>query len=145
MSRVYRVNSPDVVGEVIDGEAVIVNLSNGSYYSLDGVGALIWALLASGRSVGQTAAEVQFRLSGDPAEIERSIDHLIDELCAEELISEAQGEAVDAGPADIDASFAAGGEFVTPILNKYTDMEDLLLVDPVHGNIIRVEAGATER
>ena len=39
MDVVYRVNSPNVVAEVIDGEAVIVNLRNGMYYSLDGGGA----------------------------------------------------------------------------------------------------------
>ena len=41
MSRrgeVFRINSPTVVHEIIDGEAVIVNMKNGSYYSVDGVG-----------------------------------------------------------------------------------------------------------
>lgn len=35
----FRVNSPSVIGEVLDGEAIIVNLDSGAYYSLNGAGA----------------------------------------------------------------------------------------------------------
>lgn len=29
----FRINSPSVIGEIIDGEAIIVNLDSGAYYS----------------------------------------------------------------------------------------------------------------
>ena len=44
----YRVNSPQVILETFADEVVIVNLESGSYYSIDKVGAEIWALLAEG-------------------------------------------------------------------------------------------------
>ena len=39
----YRVNEPGVIHQSIDGETVIINLDSGAYYSLDAVGAVIWA------------------------------------------------------------------------------------------------------
>ena len=45
MSATLIVNSPHVVHETIDGETIIIHLGTGTYYSLDGVGADIWALL----------------------------------------------------------------------------------------------------
>lgn len=38
-----RINAPSVVGEVIDGEAVILNLETGKYYSARGSGSAIWS------------------------------------------------------------------------------------------------------
>ncbi len=41
----FRVNTPTVTHETIDGEAVIINLDSGSYYSLVDVGATVWQFL----------------------------------------------------------------------------------------------------
>ena len=41
----FRVNTPNVTHETIDGEAVIINLDSGNYYSLVEVGSFIWGLL----------------------------------------------------------------------------------------------------
>ena len=40
----FEVNSPAVVSEVIDGEAVIMNLKSGNYFSIQNSGAVIWDL-----------------------------------------------------------------------------------------------------
>ena len=41
----FRVNTPTVTHETIDGEAVIINLDSGNYYSLVEVGSFIWGLV----------------------------------------------------------------------------------------------------
>jgi len=38
----YRPNAPQVIAETIAGEAMIVNLATGHYFSLQGSGADIW-------------------------------------------------------------------------------------------------------
>jgi Coenzyme PQQ synthesis protein D (PqqD) len=40
--------SADVVHQVVDGEAVLLHLGRGCYYSLDAVGSRVWALLSQG-------------------------------------------------------------------------------------------------
>ena len=139
MNQVYQVNSPDVVAEVVDGEAVIVNLRNGNYYSLDGVGAQIWALLTEQRSVDQVVAIILQSYVGDAAEIEQRVCQLVEELCGEQLLTLADGASVPSTTTIAVQADAMRPAFAPPMLNKYTDMEDLLLVDPVHGNIIDVE------
>jgi hypothetical protein len=139
MNQNYQVNSPDVVAEVVDGEAVIVNLRNGNYYSLDGVGAQIWALLAEQRSVDQVVATIQRDYAGDVAEIEQCIVRLVEELRSEQLLVLVDGASAPNMPTSAAQADGMHPAFAPPMLNKYTDMEDLLLVDPVHGNVIHVE------
>ena len=43
-SPLQRVKVPEnrVLAQIIDGEAIIINMETGCYYSLDSVGAEIW-------------------------------------------------------------------------------------------------------
>jgi len=42
MESTLKVNAPSVVAEVIDGEAVIMDLASGHYFSTQHVGCDIW-------------------------------------------------------------------------------------------------------
>jgi len=48
MSRRFTVNAPAVVSEVIDGEAVILNLRSGHYFSALHTGAVVWEWIDGG-------------------------------------------------------------------------------------------------
>jgi Coenzyme PQQ synthesis protein D (PqqD) len=121
----HFVPASGVVAEVISGEAVIINLSTGVYYSMDRTGALVWEALAAGRSAGEVAASLATS-GGVPIEVvEADMDKLLTRLVAEGLV---------AGSADVNAestplSFPAG-EYVAPTLTSYRDMRDLLALDP---------------
>jgi hypothetical protein len=47
----FKINQPGVIGEVIDNEAIIVNLDSGAYYSLRGPGADIWQMIDQGATI----------------------------------------------------------------------------------------------
>ena len=47
----FRVNQPAVIAEVIDNEAIVVNLDSGAYYSLRGSACTIWEMLAQQMAV----------------------------------------------------------------------------------------------
>ena len=49
----FRPREEEVASKVIDGEAIIINLANGVYYSMDKVGALVWDLLQTGYSLDE--------------------------------------------------------------------------------------------
>ena len=55
----YVVNAPAVVSEIIDGEAVIMNLKSGNYYSSDKCGADLWEWIVGGNSVSSLVELVQ--------------------------------------------------------------------------------------
>lgn len=126
--KFFQINSPQVIREFFDDEAVIVNLELGIYYSLDPIGAMIWGLIEQGASNTQIVEKLSqtFKLSTN---IEKDIEEFIDLLLAEELI------------AATDKTFLASLDFINkdnklnyskPTLNKYTDMQELLLLDPIH-------------
>jgi hypothetical protein len=125
-------NTPKVVHEAFDDhEVVIINLDTGSYYSLDKVGADIWNLIESGASVSEIIQEFTRRYEPNGINIEDAVSLFIQELSHEQLIvahsrerlAEAQLEGATVNPRP---------HFQAPILQKYTDMQDLLLLDPIH-------------
>lgn len=125
----YRVNTPNVTHQVIDGEAIMINLDKGHYYSLEGAGAEIWTLLGSNATAEEIAAALEVRHGESPGRIATAVSALIQQLRDEELIVPCQQAAAE--PATLpDAT--QGRAFEPPILNKYVDMEDLLLLDPIH-------------
>ena len=52
----YRVNSPTVAAETVDGEVLMINLESGSYYSLRDTGAAIWDGIERGAATQTIAA-----------------------------------------------------------------------------------------
>jgi len=52
----YRVRDVDVVSEIIDEEAIIMDLSTRRYFSAEGVGAVIWDGMVCGFDVAQIEA-----------------------------------------------------------------------------------------
>jgi hypothetical protein len=131
----YIINSDNVISEIIDGEAMIINLDNGFYFSMEQVGTLIWEAIEQGCSFDQIAAGVKRRYIGDPQTIEIGVRQLIDQLLAEGLITSVNQPPAETDHAQVVLSqneVSDKMEYIEPSLNKYTDMEDLLLLDPVH-------------
>jgi len=130
-----RINTPKVTSQIIDGEAIIINLESGNYYNLNPTGTDIWDCIEKGVSVSQIAEAVAQRYAGDQTDIENSVSQLISELEKEELIVIDGNEEAASRPnvtIPSSASKQAGQQFEAPVLQKYTDMQDLLLLDPIH-------------
>lgn len=127
----FKVNSSDVVSETIDGETVVVSLTKGTYYSLDQVGAAVWSLIEAEVTVETIVSEVLSKFDGDTSEMTRETENLIAQLQAEQLIvpSDASGNTAALRPSD---SSEPKQPFVPPVLQKYSDMQDLLMLDPIH-------------
>lgn len=126
---VYRVNSPTVINETIEGESIIINLQDGFYYSLDNVGSVIWEAINRKNTVASILENAKKYFEGDAAEIKTGILELIEAFEKEQLIvpispSEAVHSLIQSSPAKI--------PFVKPKLQKFSDMQDLLLLDPIH-------------
>jgi hypothetical protein len=129
-----RVKQPVVISEIIDGEVIIINLDTGAYYCLRGAGVDIWRILERGATIMQVTDQLTRCYDGPAADIVSAAQELLTELAREELISPiVEGEA----SRDEVASLTAFQEnrrspFQPPFLEKFTDMADLLLLDPIH-------------
>jgi hypothetical protein len=136
-SERFCINSAKITHETIDGEVVIVNLASGSYYSLDSAGAEIWGRIAHRASFSEIVAYLTDRFDGKAEELAGAAKKLLEELETEGLIikepnagetDSLEGRSVSPGRPES----AAKATFTPPSLNKYTDMQDLLLLDPIH-------------
>jgi len=125
----YRVDTDEIAAEVVGGEAVILNLSNGEYHSLDGAGGLAWASLARGNTLAEATAAVAGHYGVDEATAREDVARLVAALIADGLLSEApDGEAAVSAVADDEMPPA--GEYRAPELKSFRDMGDLLALDP---------------
>lgn len=125
----YRMNTPGVIHETLDGEAVIVNLLTGTYYSLDKAGGVIWELLISGMNSAEVVARLDTVFDADGSALADAVAELTAALVQEELIVQVKDDAV---PAVATAAAGTRLPFEQPVLHRYTDMQELLLLDPIH-------------
>lgn len=132
----FRVNSPQVTHQTLDGETIILNLESGIYYSAGSCAALIWEGITQGVAAHEIAAQLERRYCGNPETFSAAIEAFLGELQQESLIvPQSNGAQAAAWPDHLDALFpvpTTASLFELPILQKYTDMQDLLLLDPIH-------------
>lgn len=130
MPRRFRTNAPAVASEIIDGEAVIMNLRTGAYFSTRGSGSLLWSWIEQGipedallRALGQSFPAAD-------GEAAPALKAFLSQLLEHELIREVplQGPMPPPDP----QIHPVSAPFVAPVLEVYTDMQDLLLLDPIH-------------
>jgi hypothetical protein len=131
VARAFRICTPSVVSEVIDGEAVIMDLLSGNYFSAPGTGGEIWRDIEAGRNYRQILRSLAVRYRGDLQALTAAADRFVSDLLANHLVEEIVVEE----SADIDPGHCVeppAAAFRPPVLERYTDLQDLLLLDPIH-------------
>lgn len=125
----YNVAGDHVIYQDIGEELMLINLQSGVYYSVPDVGSVVWKLLAQGMTVGEVADVLANHYGQPQTEIAPTISAFVERLLAEGLIE----VAVEAAHEEIPApSLDLSSTFTPPVLEVYNDMQDLLLVDPIH-------------
>lgn len=130
----YQINK-DVLYEHFDGEVVIISLETGNYFSLTGLAADIWGWLAKGVPAVSIIDHITGHYQGDEKEIINSVHQFLVELIQDGLISEQEKDQATAENS-VDKMTLSNSDgkpqFVPPKLERYTDMQALLLLDPIH-------------
>ena len=128
----FRINSPKVIHQTFDTEVVVVNLESGTYYSLEGGGIEIWRMLRDERDADEIVHDLTRGRNGDAAESAEAIRQFVGELTREQLIVPLGGENGARANGGTPAQAISPGQIPPPLLRKFTDMQDLLLLDPIH-------------
>ena len=129
----FHVAAEDIIHEIIDREVIIVNTLIGHYFSLNETGASIWESLVEGHSLEEITKQFEEKYDSESQVIEASIVGFIEKLLEESLIVVTPSNEQD--PSDSFASCESVSNktaYVIPVLEKYSDLEELLLLDPVH-------------
>lgn len=132
-AQTYRVNRPDVIDEHFDQEYVLVNLRTGTYYSLNRTAAVIWDDLIQNHSRAAILARLEQFYRADSDTLAADLDTLLQEMLQEQLIlPQSQPSTTDSPATESQAPAPDPGEYLPPLIEKYTDMQALLLLDPIH-------------
>lgn len=118
------IRRPDVIDEVFEGEAVVVNLATGMYFALNADATRIWRAIAEERPWPALAADVAAETGADAAAVLAVVAAFAAELAGHALVT-LEEETPDAAAPPPDVPFA-------PEVQVFSDMEDLLLLDPIH-------------
>jgi len=123
--------APQVVREIFDDEVIVINMKSGNYFSLNPTGARVWTLIEAGLTVERIISRMGDEYEDADSQAASSVTELVGKLLDEELI---QGGTGDAPESHVAEAFAVATKepFVKPQLSVYTDMQELLLLDPIH-------------
>jgi hypothetical protein len=117
-----RIPADRVVSEVIDGEVVAIDLESGRYYSLEGAAARAWEAIQAGADLGGVVAAVASEAGIAADDARPDVAAFLAELEAEGLLLSGNGAASpEPGPGRVKLA-----------LQRYTDMQDLIVIDPIH-------------
>ena len=126
-SKCYVINTQGIHAENFDSEMVIVNLNVGNYYTLRGVGFNIWLALQSPSSLESLVKAFQQTYPNHSQEIAQEIKEFLDVLLKEALIVE-----MESTPGKEVTLIGLPGEYLTPTLEVFNDLQELFLLDPIH-------------
>jgi len=93
ITPVSRVNiDPEVLFSQVGDEAVLLHLKSGVYYSLDAVGALVWAEIAAGKPLGDIHVSLTEQFVADSDVVWADLKTLVEDLMAKGLVTVLQVE-----------------------------------------------------
>jgi len=121
----YIPDENEVTAKVVDGEAIIINLLTGVYYSMDGAGALVWQGIEKGASVGEIVEALAAVYAGAGERLGTDVPALVDRLVEERMV-----KPVTAALSPFTADTPLEPAYATPELVAYRDMAEVLALDP---------------
>ncbi|MBS1952668.1 MAG: PqqD family protein [Cyanobacteria bacterium SZAS-4] len=76
----------DIIWRVVDDEALILNTSNGYYFSMNGTATEAWCLLNEGKSIDEVARTIAERYEIDLASAKADVESLLQDLKNEKIV-----------------------------------------------------------
>jgi hypothetical protein len=115
--------------ERLDDQVIMINLETGAYYALEAVAADCWGALVSGAGFGDIVSDVVRHYDVERDRAEKDVEVFLDSMVSEGLV---QWSAEPATPLVEDQPVAQRAAYRAPEIEKHDDLEELLLLDPIH-------------
>lgn len=122
----YTLPNASIIHELLGEEVIVADLDNGNYYSLNGAGATLWQLLMRGNSDVAAIAEMQAHYPAI-ADVKDQMTKFIEEVLGYKLL-----EVTETPIVNTQQPIKWPEMFVSPMMYCYGDMQQLLMLDPIH-------------
>jgi hypothetical protein len=127
----YRNNFEDTSHERLDGETIVINLATGHYFSLSGPAADVFYLCCSGATLNEWWPQLAGSYLSEPTKEE--VATFVTSLLAAGLVLEVKGPSFEPiGTEHTLPDDFVRGVWTAPVLEEFEDLQDLILVDPIH-------------
>lgn len=129
----WTVDDERVVAEILDDEVVVIDLVSGRYHATTGVGTTVWTAISApgGSRLADIVEAVRAAHSSVPADADVTIEAFLRTISEAGLVAE-RAVTTDAGAEAAVSPPVARTPWAPPTLESHDDLQDLLLLDPVH-------------
>lgn len=126
----FESRHPNTVFEESDHEVVVVNLVKGIYYFLTGSAAFIWMGVHAGLTMGDLVSSISSLNEGNE-NAQADVDEFLQQLVKMNLLEIVTEHRQELGGIPNPSNYMPNG-YQSPSLETYADLQDILLLDPVH-------------
>lgn len=128
MTQSVVANTEFIASKVLDGEAILIDLQTGVYYSFNPVAGLIWAMAAAGVTTEAASTQISKHFEVSTAAVMADVQVFLDDLRAEGLarMTERPVQTTIVLP-DMSTKKTA---YSRPSFEKFTDMMEMFALDP---------------
>jgi len=127
MSKIYKPNE-NLIYEKMEGEVIALDMQSGTYYSMQKMAGFVWSLLENEHTVKDIIAFINQNYIVDDQLMAIEVKGFVESLIAANLIKEQVASNKDTKEK---VSITNKG-YNKPLLETYTDVQDLLTIDPIH-------------
>jgi Coenzyme PQQ synthesis protein D (PqqD) len=124
----YELDAARVAAELVNDELVAIDFSTGKYHGIRGSGVVVWHLLETGFSPREIVEHLTHRVAGTDERAAQTVVAFVSELEAQGLVV----RSTRAAPTLISNEETWPEPFAAPMLDTRDDLQDYLVLDPIH-------------
>ena len=121
----FLVANTTLAAEEFDGETILIDVVRGLYFSLRGATIEVWRAFAEPRSEADVVDTLCLQLEGSDR---GGLEDAISSMRENDLLL----SAPEASSASTEKFIATSLTFSAPVVEVYSDLADLIAIDPVH-------------
>ena len=122
----YSICKSKIIYEVMDTEVIVIDFNTGDYYTLVNVAKQVWQFIEQQASITHIATELSQYHKRDFTETLKDLEEFTNKLLQESLIELSDPKETTL---QLDAHECP---YASPTLQKYSDVQNILLLDPIH-------------
>jgi hypothetical protein len=115
---------------LIDNELVVLNLDSGCYYSIEGIGVDVWALLEMGATRDQIVSELAARYGQPEDKVLGEVSGLLDKLVDEDLLQTVANSEAAFDTETFSDYQGWRAAYMPATIAKYDDLTESFALDP---------------
>ncbi len=128
-SQRYSIFDNNIINDIFGEEVVLVNLESGVYYSLRSSATQIWKRIINQYSIEEIVNDLKVIYQADQKELSIEVQQFIQSLLEKKIIKASDFDNkinVESSPEIEKVAFSS------PLIETFSDMQEILLLDPVH-------------